>query len=73
MMIFRFLGQIRIKNLQGPTDNSKDTGLKLKTFVVHEIFIKHQKEVKGSFENRINHNKSFREFSKTEAVNLKKN
>ena len=40
---------------------------------MHEILIEHKEEdIKWIFEEKINHNQSFSEFSKTEAINLKK-
>ena len=60
MVIFRFFSQNCLK-------------LELSTFVVHEMLIEHKEEdIKWIFEEKINHNLSFSEFSKTEAINLKK-
>ena len=58
--VFRFFGQNCLK-------------LELSTFVICEMLIEHKEEdVQRIFEEEINHNQSFSEFSKTEAINLKK-
>ena len=47
----------------------KTAQIKLSNFIIHEMLIEHQEEdIKWIFEEGINHNKSFSEFSKEQGT-----